>query len=102
MNKNSKMIISIVGSVAGGVAAFFAIKKLSNKKTIDNITDSINKLSKSKNFEEQKNKVMSMIEDSRKKFNDKNKFPVRHNKKAEIHHQNHSHNSKANTHSNFS
>ena len=89
MTNNNKAIISIIGAAATGIAGFFLVKKFTGKNALETISDNLNKVKDPKVFEEQKHKVLSMLEESRKKFNEKNKFPTKDNRKAEIHQQNH-------------
>lgn len=82
--KNKKGLISGILSVAAGVAGLYFFNKYKGKLT--NIAPADIK----GDFQEQKEKVMTMIEDSRKKFSEKHTPPSKHHdKKAQIHNQNH-------------
>ncbi|MBC7473020.1 MAG: hypothetical protein H7263_01920 [Candidatus Sericytochromatia bacterium] len=87
MNTTNKTIISLLVTVASGVTGFLLVKKFGTKKLVEIVEEP------AKIFHNQKDDVMTMVEESRKKFNEKNHYPQKHDRKADIHNQNHNHKS---------
>ena len=85
---NKKGILGGILSLVAGAASLYLYSRYNQKSSqlkIDNaVTD------KTIDFEHQKEKVMNMIEDSRKKFSENHTPPTKNaGKKASIHNQNH-------------
>lgn len=80
---NNKRIIAGISSIVAGAVGIFFIKKY--KKNNPEVKEATIK----EDFKAKKERIMKMLEESRKKFNEKHNPPVKNSsKKSEMHNYN--------------
>ncbi len=85
---NIKSVIGGFLSLVAGAVGIYAYIRYNNKQS--NLLSEAKLEKKQVDFEEQKERVMNMIETSRKKFNETHTPPIKNSdKKSNIHSQNH-------------